>query len=171
MFKKLLILALSLSQLQALNIKDVSISGDKGGFVNGKTWTFSKNHNKVRLIFYVDPDERDKGKHFKGKATKLEELYSEDRFKVQVILNLDATWVPTAIISSKIESKQKERPQRDFILDKDKVLVKKWGIADDEYNVLVFDSSNNLIYHHSGDISKDDIKTIYKLIDKEMSKS
>ncbi len=170
MFKKLLIATMILTSLHALEIKDVSLNGEHGGFVNGKTWTFSQNQNKVRLIFYVDPDERAKGKNFKGNATKLEELYLGQNFKVQVILNLDATWVPTALISSKIKSKQEDRPQRDFILDKDKTLVKKWGIADNEYNVLVFDNSNKLIYQHSGDVSKEDIKTIYKLIDQEMSK-
>jgi hypothetical protein len=167
MKKILLSIALLGLNLNAINIdKSITISGDNGGYVkDGSAWNFSENKNKVRILMYVDPDEQSKGEAFMPTTFDLEKKYGQKDFVIQVILNLDATWIPNMVINKKLELKQIKIPNREFIIDKESVLVKKWGLIDNEYNVLAFDSNNNLIFNKVGEMSKKDITELSNKLD------
>ena len=145
---------------------DVVLSGSDGGYVrDAKAWEFKKNDGKVRLILYVDPDEQSKGEVFKETTFKLEQKYPSENFVIQVIINLDATWIPNVAIENKLATKQKNIPQREFIIDKNKVLVDKWGLKDNEYNILLFDKDNKLRFNFSGEFKEDSIEKLLKELD------
>lgn len=169
--KKIVLLSLLMfNTLFAVNVNNVTLEKDNGGYIDGKKWEFKNNNNNVRLLMYVDPDEQSKGEAFLPHTFKLEEKYSKLGFQIQVILNLNATWIPDAIITSKLKSKQKKIPNREFIIDKESVLVKKWNLQDDEYNVLLFDRKNKLLFSKSGELTEGDIKKVKSLIETATSK-
>ncbi len=144
----------------------VTIEGEEGGRTDGKAWHSSMLKGKIYTLFYVDPDERDLNNGL-ADALKAKKF---DRKKVNsvAIVNLAATWLPNAIIESKLTAKQKKFPHTVYVKDKKKVLVKKWGLADDNSDILIFDKEGKLIYKKFGKISEKEIPEVLKLIEKNI---
>ena len=144
----------------------VTLSGDNGAKIDGSAWHSSMLKGKIYTVFYVDPDKKElnqaladalKAKHF-------------DRKKVDsvAIINLAATWIPNAILEKMLAKKQKEFPQTLYVKDKKKVLVKKWHLADDNSDILIFDKRGKLIYKKFGKVTAKEIPAVIKLIEKHL---
>jgi len=144
----------------------VSLSGENGAKVTGATWDSASLKGKVHVVFYVDPDKKDvntpltialKQRHF-----------NRDKYASVAIINLAATWMPNAILETKLKSKQKEFPDTIYVKDKKKVLVEKWQLADDASNVLIFGKDGKLLYQKAGKHNRDEIKAVLNLIEKNL---
>ena len=144
----------------------LSISGDNGGKTDGNAWKSSSLKGKVHIVFYVDPDKKDVNEAL-NKALK-KRHFDRSNYASVAIINLAATWMPNALIESKLKSKQKEFPDTTYVKDKKKVLVKKWNLADDNSDVLVFDKSGALIFKKFGKLSAKEITSVLKLIEKNL---
>jgi predicted transcriptional regulator len=94
--------------------------------------------------------------------------FDRSNYASVAIVNLAATWMPNALIESKLKSKQKEFPDTTYVKDKKKVLVGKWNLADDNSDVLVFDKSGALIYKKFGKLSAKEITFVLELIEKNL---
>jgi len=167
MNRYLLSLILILSGLDAIELgsipKLVIIDGKNGGKIDGGAWNSSMIKNKVSILFYVDPDKRDDNVVL-TKALKAEKF---DRSKYQsiAIINLAATWLPDAILESKLAEKQKEFPDTIYVKDKTKFLLDRWKLQDDSSDILLFDKRGTLIYKKFGKLSSDEIKKVINLIE------
>jgi len=141
----------------------VTIEGENGGKVDGTVWSSSMLKGKVYTLFYVDPDKKDVNNAFTD-ALKAKKF---DRKKVNsvAIVNLAATWMPNALIESMLKEKQKQFPDTLYVKDKKKVLVKKWKLADDNSDILIFDKKGKLIYKKFGKMSAKDIKKAISIIE------
>lgn len=117
---------------------------------------------------YVDPDEKNKGEVFKPTIEAFERDLDFDKFQILVILNLNATWKPDFVIRSLMKSKLTDYPKRTYILDTNSVLVKEWGLTDNEYNTLVINDESKVIYSHSGRWKEGEIDKINVLIRSEV---
>ncbi len=170
MKKIILSLLLTVSSLFAIETGKVPsvvvIDGKDGGTVEGKAWSSAMLKDKVTVLFYVDPDERDANKAL-TQALKSKH-FDRNKYRSVAILNLAATWMPNAILESKLKSKQKEFPDTVYINDKNKVLVKKWSLKDDSSDILVFDKSGKLIYKKFGKLSQKEIDNVVTLIEKSL---
>lgn len=144
----------------------VVLDGDNGGKTDGTAWNSSMLKGKIYTVFYVDPDERDLNNAF-ADALKAKNF---DRKKVNsvAIINLKATWLPNVILEAKLQEKQKMFPHTIYVKDKNKVLVKKWSLADDNSDILIFDKKGKLIYKKFGKISDKEIPEVLKLIEKNI---
>jgi len=144
----------------------VTIEGEYGGKVDGTAWNSSMLKGKIYTFFYVDPDEKDLNDAL-ANALKARKF---DRKKVTsvAVVNLAATWLPNAIIESKLKDKQKKFPHTIYVKDKKKVLVKKWKLADDNSDILVFDKQGKVIYKKFGKVSDAEIKEVIRLIEKHL---
>jgi YtfJ family uncharacterized protein len=144
----------------------VIISGENGGKLDGSTWSSSMLKGKIYTVFYVDPDKKDVNNAL-ADALKAKKF---DRKKVNsvAILNMAATWLPNALIESKLKDKQKKFPHTLYVKDKKKVLVKKWSLADDNSDILIFDKKGKLIYKKFGKVSVTEIQKVIKLIEKHL---
>lgn len=138
----------------------VELSGDKGGRVDGSSWSSSMIKDKVYFLFYVDPDEKDANEALENALAA--EKFPEDKQASIAVINLDATWLPNAAISSSLESKQKKYPKVTYVKDLKKQLVSQWKLKDDAYVTVVFDKDGKVLYQKDGTLSKGDIK---KMID------
>ncbi|WP_207560943.1 YtfJ family protein [Sulfurimonas aquatica] len=144
--------------------KLVSISDDNGGLVeDGSVWSSSIITDKVYVMFYVDPDEKDVNEHF-SQALKAKE-YDKSRFGSMAIINLAATWKPNFVIEKILKGKQEEFPRTIYVKDKSSVLVKEWELADDASNILLFASDGKLLFYKSGKMQEDDMNKVFKLIE------
>ncbi len=144
----------------------VIISDDKGGKTDGTAWHSSDLKGKVHVVFYVDPDKKDDNNGLSAALKKRH--FDRKKYASVAIVNLAATWLPNALIESKLKEKQKEFPDTTYVKDKKKILVKEWGLADDNSDILVFDKKGKLIYKKFGKVPEHEIKDIITLIEENI---
>ncbi|MBC8178735.1 MAG: transcriptional regulator [Deltaproteobacteria bacterium] len=148
--------------------KEVVLKGDLGGRLDGSPWSSKELKGKINVIFYVDPDERDLNNEASDALKK--ENFPREKFQSYGLINMDATWLPNFIISSSLEEKQKLYPTTIYVRDYDKVLVKEWGISDDNSDVLAFDKEGRLIFKKYGKLNAEDIQKLIKVIRANLDK-
>ncbi|MCF8146000.1 MAG: YtfJ family protein [Deltaproteobacteria bacterium] len=146
----------------------VDLKGDLGGRLDGSPWSSSELQGKVHVIFYVDPDEKDLNNDA-SEALRKEEL-PRDKYQSFAIINMDATWLPNFAISSALKEKQERYPTAIYVRDYDKVLVKAWGIADDNSDVLAFDKEGKLIFEKFGKLTESDIQKLIEVVRAHLDK-
>ena len=170
-----LIVAL-LSALMALNLSavtvgqvpsEVVIENDNGGMVlDGSAWNSSTITDKVYVMFYVDPDEKDTNNEFS--ATLKEKKYDRSDYGSLAIINLAASWKPNFVIESILESKQEEFPDTIYVKDKNSVLVNEWKVEDDASNILIFSKRGEVLFYKSGKMNEEDIEKALKIIEENL---
>ncbi len=142
----------------------VTIENDNGGMVlDGSAWNSSSIADKVYVMFYVDPDEKDTNSHF-SKALK-EKKYDRSNYGSLAVINLAATWKPNFIIESILKDKQEEFPDTIYVKDKSSVLVNEWKIDDDASNIIIFSKRGEVLFYKSGKMSEEDIQKSFKIIE------
>ena len=166
--KLLLISLLATLNLSAVTVgeipKNVTIEEDNGGYVeDGSSWNSSRIKDKVYVMFYVDPDEKDVNEHYSA-ALKAEKKAKRLSFQSIAVINLAATWKPNFVIEKILKGKQEEFPDTIYIKDKKSVLVNEWEIADDSSNILIFSKKGTLLFYKTGAMSDSDIKESLKII-------
>ncbi|EQC50778.1 YtfJ family protein [Bacteriovorax sp. DB6_IX] len=160
-------LVLAMTMLLGMNcaaevLPAVELKGDLGGRLDGKAWSSSEIKDKVYVLFYVDPDEKDLNNHVSD-ALKAEKFPRENYGSIAII-NMAATWKPNFAIESALKTKQEQFPDTLYLKDFDKVLVKKWKMKDDSSNVLVFSKKGELLFRVGGKATEDQLKQIIKVI-------
>ncbi len=143
-------------------LKPLSISGDAGGRVDGSTWESAALTGKIWAFFYVDPDFRSANENLKEGLRKAE--FPLEKYGSIAVTNLAASWLPNAVIKSSLESNQKKFPNTVYVMDKQKLLVKEWGLDDDAFNFLVLAKDGAVLWHKSGDYTDADVNEVVKLI-------
>ena len=144
----------------------VILDGDNGGKTDGSEWNSKMLKGKVHILFYVDPDERDLNETLSQALKKRH--FNRKKYASVAMINLAATWLPNVILESKLKAKQKEFPDTIYVKDKKKVLVNKWGLADDNSDILIFNKKGKLIYKKFGKLSDKEIKSVLALIEKNL---
>ncbi len=144
----------------------ITLDGNNGGKTDGSAWKSNMLKGKVYILFYVDPDERKLNEPLTQALKKRH--FDRKKYASVAMINLAATWLPNAILESKLKAKQKEFPDTIYVKDKKKVLVKKWGLADDNSDILIFDKKGELIYKKFGKLSEKEITSVLALIEKNL---
>jgi len=144
----------------------VTISGNNGGKLDGAEWKSSMLKGKIYILFYVDPDKKDLNNDLANALTA--KKFSRSSVNSIAIINLAATWLPNTLIESTLVEKQKEFPNTLYVKDKNKILVKKWRLEDDNSDILIFDKKGKLIYKKFGKLSTKEIEKVIKLIENNL---
>ena len=142
----------------------ITLDGDNGSYANGDRWDSSMLQGKITMLVYFDPDERGKGEIFMPTLEAFERDLDFNRFQILLIINLKATWIPDLLIKAAIKNQATAHPKRNYVFDNNSVLVKRWGLDDDEYNTLVIDEESRVIYSHSGKWKGGEISIMDSLI-------
>lgn len=144
----------------------VVLSKPEGGKVkDGSPWDTSKLTGRVNVIFYVDPDERtlnDAAVEALRNDTTIDS--KNDNFSTNVVINMDATWLPNAFVGGLIEDSQEENPDTVYVFDYIEKLHKEWGIATDSYDIIVLDKEGKVVFSKDGELSSNDIQAMLKAI-------
>lgn len=145
----------------------VVIDSNNGGMVlDGSAWDSSTIKDKLYVMFYVDPDEKDTNNEFS--ATLKEKKYDRSNYASLAVINLAATWKPNFVIESILKGKQEEFPDTIYVKDKSSVLVNEWQIDDDASNILIFSKRGELLFYKSGKMSQEDISNAIKIIEENI---
>lgn len=144
----------------------VTLQGDDGGMLDGSAWDSSMLKNKVHVLFYVDPDEKDTNSAL-TQALK-EKKFDRSRYASVAIINMAATWLPNFAIASTLKEKQKEFPDTIYVKDLNRVLVKEWKIADESSDVILFDKNGKVIFIKEGKADREDIDKLISLIEENI---
>ncbi len=140
----------------------VTLKDDQGGRLDGSPWTSAALNGKVHVLFYVDPDEKDVNEALE--AALADAKFPKEKYGSVAIINMAATWLPNAAISSSLKSKQEKYPEVTYVKDLGKNLVKTWQLKDDAYNVLAFDKQGKLLFAKDGTLAKSDIDSFVTLV-------
>ena len=141
----------------------IVLKGDLGGRIDGTQWSSEELvSEKVIVLFYVDPDESELNNHVSD-ALKAEN-YPKEKYGSIGMANMAATWLPNFAINMKLKSKQEKHKETVYVKDLDKTLVKKWGLSDDNSDVIVFGRDGRVLYSVDGKFSDAQVKEIVKVV-------
>lgn len=140
----------------------VTLSGKDGARVSGEPWSSEELKDKVHVMFYVDPDEKDLNDHVSDALKK--QAFPQDKYGSIAVINMAATGIPNFLINRSLKSTQKKFPDTVYVKDMRKVLVEQWGIADDNNDVLVFAPDGTLVFYQAGKLSDDEVKDLIETI-------
>ena len=141
----------------------VVLKDDLGGRLDGTQWSSEELvSGKVIVLFYVDPDESELNNHVSD-ALKAEN-YPKEKYGSIGMANMDATWLPNFAINMKLKSKQEQYKSTVYVKDLEKTLVKKWGLSDDNSDVVVFDKDGRVLYSVDGKFTDAQVKEIVKVV-------
>ncbi len=127
----------------------IVLEGDLGGSLDGTPWKGEELvSGKVIVLFYVDPDESDLNNHVSD-ALKAEN-FPLDKYGSVGVANMAATWLPNFAINIKLKSKQEKHKSTVYVKDLEKILVKKWGLNDDDSDVMLFVKDGYFLYSVDG---------------------
>ena len=141
----------------------VVLKDDLGGRLDGTQWSSEELvSGKVIVLFYVDPDESELNNHVSD-ALKAEN-YPKEKYGSIGMANMAATWLPNFAINMKLKSKQEQYKSTVYVKDLEKTLVKKWGLSDDNSDVVVFDKDGSVLYSDDGKFTDAQVKEIVKVV-------
>ena len=141
----------------------IVLKGDLGGRIDGTQWSSEELvSEKVIVLFYVDPDESELNNHVSD-ALKAEN-YPKEKYGSIGMANMAATWLPNFAINMKLKSKQEKHKETVYVKDLDKTLVKKWGLSDDNSDVIVFGKDGRVLYSVDGKFTDTQVKEIVKVV-------
>lgn len=143
-------------------LPQLTLKDDEGGTVDGAAFDSDALRQKVHVIFYVDPDEKDLNNPFSD-ALKAQD-FDRDRFASVAVINMQATWLPNFAIASSLKAKQEKFPHTLYVKDMAKKGVKTWGVADDNSDVVLIDQEGNVLYVHEGEVPPSEFDTVITLI-------
>ena len=141
----------------------VVLKDDLGGSLDGTQWSSEELvSGKVIVLFYVDPDESELNNHVSD-ALKAEN-YPKEKYGSIGMANMAATWLPNFAINMKLKSKQEQYKSTVYVKDLEKILVKKWGLSDDNSDVVVFGKDGRLLYSVDGKFTDAQVNEIVKVV-------
>lgn len=141
----------------------VVLKDDLGGRLDGTQWSSEELvSGKVIVLFYVDPDESELNNHVSD-ALKAEN-YPKEKYGSIGMANMAATWLPNFAINMKLKSKQEQYKSTVYVKDLEKTLVKKWGLSDDNSDVVVFGKDGSVLYSVDGKFTDAQVKEIVKVV-------
>ena len=141
----------------------VVLKGDLGGRIDGTQWSSEELvSGKVIVLFYVDPDESELNNHASD-ALKAEN-YPKEKYGSIGMANMAATWLPNFAINMKLKNKQEQHKSTVYVKDLEKTLVKKWGLSDDNSDVVVFGKDGSVLYSVDGKFTDAQVKEIVKVV-------
>ena len=139
------------------------LKDDLGGRLDGTQWSSEELvSGKVIVLFYVDPDESELNNHVSD-ALKAEN-YPKEKYGSIGMANMAATWLPNFAINMKLKSKQEQYKSTVYVKDLEKTLVKKWGLSDDNSDVVVFGKDGRVLYSVDGKFTDPQVKEIVKVV-------
>lgn len=139
----------------------IELKGKTGGKVDGSAWSSSEIQGKVYVLIHADPDESELN-NAATEALKAED-FPKDKYGSIAIVNMKATWKPAWIISMILKGKQEKYEDTIYVKDMAKVVVKKWKLADDSNNVVLFDQNGTVLFSKDGQLTQTDIDNLIKL--------
>jgi uncharacterized protein len=144
----------------------VTLSGEAGGLVSGDSWSSETLTGKLRAVFYVDPDAKDKNELLENSLAKME--FDGEKFGSVAIINLAATWLPNGLIEMSLRKKQEQYPRTVYVRDINKSLIKAWDLMDDDYNAMIVSKDGIVLYKEAGVLDQPKVDLFIKVLQENL---
>jgi len=142
--------------------KPITLEGETGGKITEEAFSSEMLKDKVYVLFYVDPDEKEMNEHVSA-ALKAEK-FDRQKYGSVAVINMAATWLPNFAIASKLKKKQEMYPDTTYVKDLQSVLVHEWELEDDSSNVVLFDKEGEVLFIKKGKLSNDELAELLRLV-------
>lgn len=141
----------------------VVLQGKTGGLV-GKAgaWRSESLKGKIHVLFYVDPDQKDINEHVADAIKK--KGFPGEQFGSVAVINMSATLLPNFILDRILAKKQKAFSRTVYVRDIGRNLVHHWGLADDSYDVVLFDENGVVQLVSKGEMPVEAVDRLIELI-------
>ena len=110
----------------------------------------------------MDPDERAVNDHVSEALER--ERFPEAYFSSIAVINMDDTRIPDFILNRMLAAKQRRYPKAVFLRDFGRTLVHAWGLAEDSYDIVLFDENGKVLLVSKGRMKDDVLKDFIRLI-------
>ncbi len=144
----------------------VVLKGEEGGVVTGEEWKSSDLKGKTNLLLYVDPGKKKKATPLIEKIDSLN--YSPETLGIHFIVNTRATSIPDFLIRTMIKKRARANKDICYVLDRNRVLVKRWDFTEDHLNILVLDPSGKIQHAYAGEITDEYMNELISIIDRSL---
>ncbi len=146
----------------SLSAQEIEISGDDGGYVNGKPWKVSDHLGVITTLVYLEPSEENLN-------TELEDRLNAEGYPIKftgsvVVISTKQSWMPNLVIEKAVKRKQKQLPTTFFVLDKSNALSNKGWLPKPGYVVVILDQHGKKLYQKEGKFNSADIEHLVELL-------
>ena len=140
----------------------VLLEEDGGGQLDGSPWNSSSLTEKLHILMYVDPDEVGVNAHVEDALAQ--QNLDKEKIRSIAVINMAATWKPNFAIDIILKGKQEKFPNTLYIRDLQGELVKKWGLVDDSYHVLLVGAKGEVLFSAGDALSEVQVKELISII-------
>ena len=145
----------------------VVLDGKIGKKVDGKPFKSQDLRGKIWLLIYSDPDKKSLNEEFFEKVKA--KHFDRSRYGSVAIVNMAATWMPNFAISAILRSKQKRYPDTIYVKDCKKYLVQRWGLKDDDMNIVLLDKDLRVLFIAHGKMSKEQQRRALQILERKVN--
>lgn len=134
---------------------------------DGEAWSSKDFKDKLSIIFYVAPSEKDLNRHVTDaiKASVEAGKISRENYSSFAVVNMAASGWPNFILAMKLNGSQKEFPNTTYVKDYKKALVEEWGLKDESNDVLLIDKDGKVLFRYDGKVPESDVKKLVALLE------
>lgn len=148
-------------------IPDLPENSNKLALVNdGGVWSQKDLLNKLVVLFYVAPSEKDLNRHVTDSIKKAN--LDKSRYSSYAVVNMKASSWPNWVLSWKLKQSQEEFASTTYVKDYERVLVDKWGLKDNSNDVVLI-KNGKVLFVHKGKLPKEQTEQFVDLLSKEIS--
>ncbi len=140
----------------------VLLEEDSGGQLDGSPWNSGSLTEKLHILMYVDPDEVGVNAHVEDALAQ--QNFDQEKIRSVAVINMAATWKPNFAIDIILKGKQEKFPNTLYIRDLQGELVKKWGLIDDSYHILLVGTKGELLFSAGDALSEVQVKELISII-------
>ena len=111
---------------------------------------------------YVDPDEVAVNAHVEDALAQ--QNFDQEKIRSIAVINMAATWKPNFAIDVILKGKQEKFPNTLYVRDLQGELVKKWGLIDDSYHVLLVGIKGEVLFSAGDALSEAQVTELISVI-------
>ena len=140
----------------------VLLEEDSGGQLDGSLWHSDSLKERLHILMYVDPDEVKVNTHVENALSQQD--FDPERVRSVAVINMAATWKPNFAIDVILKGKQEKFPNTLYVRDLQGELVKKWGLIDDSYHVLLVGIKGEVLFSAGDALSEAQVTELISII-------
>ena len=159
---------------QSLPVLDIQSGGEisvSDSSVTEKPWSSRsfESKGKVQLVQYVSANLGAVRQNKPFNDALKEMRYSSEQLETTIIVHMaDTMSFVKGLVVDKMAKNKVKHQTINFVIDKNAVGLKRWGMKNKSYAVIVLDSSGRVLFAKDGPLSDIEVESTIKLIELQM---
>jgi predicted transcriptional regulator len=136
------------------------------GGLDGSDFDSNQFKGKSFVLFYVNPKYKDLNNE--ASDTLKAQKFDNNKFGSLAIIDLKSTWIPNALVISKIKKKAKKYPRTIYLKDRKRHIQKILDFKPQGNDIFAFDKEGKLIFKHLGKLNTEKINEMIEVLKKSL---